>query len=133
MNLKIKERTIEMRIKITNGELANIESKLEKATDMDISVSATVSYAIIKNLSAVKDALKPFLEAKDSIIKKESGGKASIRYEDDPAAFNNVASKIAEISAIEVELDIKTIDFESISDEKLPINFISAISFMIEE
>ena len=117
----------------TNGELVRISARLEAATSKDIVMPPKVAYKIIKNNLAVKQALQAFETARNEIIERESGGKSTVDAEQDPQLFDKVNKAITEIALERVSLDIVTVSLDDIPGEGVPISFISALDFMIEE
>ncbi len=122
-----------MRKKFTNGELLRIFGKLESATSKDIVMPPKIAYKIVKNKLAINQALTPFETARDDIIKRESGGKTTIDSTENPQLFDKVNKAINEIAGESVNIDIVTINLDDIPESGVPISFIAALDFMIEE
>lgn len=117
----------------TNGELMGISAKLEAATAKDIVMPPKVAYKIVKNKLAVKQALQAFETARNEIISHESGGKSTIDAKENPLLFDKVNRAITEIALECVTLDIVTVSLDDIPESGVPISFIAALDFMIEE
>ena len=117
----------------TNGELMGISAKLEAATAKDIVMPPKVAYKIVKNKLAIKQALQAFETARNEIISHESGGKSTIDAKENPQLFDKVNRAITEIALERVSLDIVTVSLDDMPDADVPISFIAALDFMIEE
>lgn len=117
----------------TNSELAVIAKALEEAAAKDIVMPPKVAYKIIKNKAAIKQALAPFNEARDEIIKQKSGGRPSVDGKEEPQLFREIIGAIDEIARETVEIEIATVGLDEMPDSGVPISFISALDFMIEE
>lgn len=116
----------------SNGELNAIVLKLEQ-TSKDINLPPKIAYKIVKNNLAIKQALQPYQLTRNEIIKKITGGKDRVSFADDPDKFNEVAAAIGDIDRETVAVNIDTIKFDDLPDESMPLAFIDAINFMIEE
>jgi hypothetical protein len=92
-----------------------------------------IAYKIIKNKLAIKQALQAFEAARNEIIDRESGGRSTVDAEQEPQLFNKVNKAITEIALERVSLDIVTISLDDIPEVDVPISFIAALDFMIEE
>ena len=117
----------------TNGELDKIVSVFEQTKAAEISLPPKISYKIIKNTNAIKQALQPYNLTRDEIIKQKTGGKNKVNYNDDPQLFTEVLAAIGEIASETVQVDIDTIKLDDLPDSNMPLAFIDAIKFMIEE
>lgn len=122
-----------MEKEFTNGELMRISAKLEAATSKDIVMPPKVAYKIVKNKLAIKQVLQAFETARNEIIDRESGGKSTVDAEENPQLFDKVNRAITEIALERVSLDIVTISLDDIPESGVPISFIAALDFMIEE
>ena len=121
-----------MIFKASNAELEIIHKKLKAAVSEKIPLPVMTSYKIVKNGMAIEQALMPYRIVRDKLIEKYSlNGFVSERAE--PDLYNKLCKELEPASNELVEVDISTIWLEDISNEKLPIDFISAISFMIED
>ena len=116
----------------SNGELNAIVLKLEQ-TSKDINLPPKIAYKIVKNNLAIKQALQPYQLTRNEIIKKITGGKDRVSFADDPDKFNEVATAIGDIDRETVVVNIDNIKFDDLPDESMPLAFIDAINFMIEE
>ena len=110
-----------------------ISAKLEAATAKDIVMPPKVAYKIVKNKLAIKQALQAFETARNEIISHESGGKSTIDAKENPLLFDKVNRAITEIALECVTLDIVTVSLDDIPESGVPISFIAALDFMIEE
>lgn len=122
-----------MKKEFTNGELVRISARLEAATAKDIVMPPKIAYKIIKNKLAIKQALQAFETARNEIIDRESGGRSTVDAEQEPQLFDKVNKAITEIALERVSLDIVTISLDDIPEAGVPISFIAALDFMIEE
>lgn len=122
-----------MEKEFTNGELVRISARLEAATAKDIVMPPKIAYKIIKNKLAIKQALQAFETARNEIIDRESGGRSTVDAEQEPQLFDKVNKAITEIALERVSLDIVTISLDDIPEVGVPISFIAALDFMIEE
>ena len=121
-----------MKKTFANGELAAIVAALEAATAKDIVMPPRVAYKIIKNKAVIKQALAPFEAARNEIIKQKSGGRTSVDCKEEPQLYNEIIEAINEIVRETVEIEIATVTLDDIPESGIPINFISALDFMIE-
>lgn len=117
----------------TNGELMGIMAKLETATAKDVVMPPKIAYKIIKNKLAIKQALQAFETARNEIISRESGGKSTIDAKENPQIFSRANEAITEIAFETVALDITTVRLDDIPETGVPISFIAALDFMLEE
>lgn len=122
-----------MEKEFTNGELVRISARLEAATAKDIVMPPKIAYKIIKNKLAIKQALQAFETVRNEIIDRESGGRSTVDAEQEPQLFDKVNKAITEIALERVSLDIVTISLDDIPEAGVPISFIAALDFMIEE
>ena len=77
--------------------------------------------------------MQPYRLTRDEIIKKITGGASKVTYSEDPEKYNEVAAAISDIDREIVTVEIDTIPLESLPDGNMPLAFIDAINFMIEE
>ena len=117
----------------SNGELNMIALKLEQTAADKISLPPKIAYKIVKNGIAIKQALQPYRLTRDEIIKKITGGASKVTYSEDPDKYNEVVAAIGDIDREIVTVEIDTIPLESLPDGNMPLAFIDAINFMIEE
>ena len=117
----------------TNGELFAIYTKLEEATSMRVVMPPKVAYKIVKNKTAIKRALEPFTVTHDQIVAEISGGKQAVTFNDNPRLFNEIKEAVKEIEQESVTVNIEPIKLDDLPETGVPISFISALDFMIEE
>lgn len=117
----------------TNKELVVVFEKLETATAKDVVLPSKVSYKIVKNKIAIQQALQPFETTRTEIIRQISGGKEAVTYDESPREYNEIIAAIKDIENECSSVEIATIKFDDIPAEGVPISFIAALEFMIEE
>jgi hypothetical protein len=117
----------------TNGELEKVVAAIEQTKADEISLPPKIAYKIIKNTNAIKQALQPYNLTRDEIIKQKTGGKNKINYNEDPQIFTEVLAAIGEIASETVQVDVDMIKLDELPDSNMPLAFIDAIKFMIEE
>ena len=121
-----------MIFKASNAELEIICSKLKTAVSEKIPLPVMISYKIVKNVMAIEQALAPYRTVRDDLIEKYSSN-GFISEKEEPDLYNKLRKELEPASNEPVEVDISSMWLEDIRDERLPIDFISAISFMIED
>lgn len=121
-----------MIFKASNAELEIIHNKLKAAVSEKIPLPVMTSYKIVKNGMAIEQALMPYRIVRDKLIEKYSPN-GFVSEKEEPDIYNKLCKELEPVSNESVEVDISSILLDDIRDERLPIDFISAISFMIED
>ena len=123
-----------MMLKTTNSALENMASDLAEISKEKVVFPVGISYRIIKNRLLIEQALSAYRMTKDELVNRYSNGKGHIKETDDPELFEKLCHELAELGLESVELDISEIWLDDIEEIKtIPLNVMSAISFMIAE
>lgn len=120
-----------MILKIKNGELADLASRLEETMKDKVQLPVRVSYKIVKNKLAIEEAIKAFRIVHDQIINNHTNGEGKI-LPDDPE-FEEVVKEIAIIKSEDAEVELDGISIAEFGKKELPLDLISALGFMLEE
>ena len=115
----------------TNKQLSDIRTGLADVSNSKTELSTVVSYRIIKNKLAAENALAAYYEMRDSIIKKYSGGKPVVNYEDNPDAYNAVLAEVSVLDKETVDVDIAKVTLDDLADTMSPY-MMSKLMFMVE-
>ena len=121
-----------MILDMSNGELEEIYSGLESITKENIVLPVSVSYRIVRNKIIIQQALSAFRITRDDIIARYSNGNGTIFEKDDPVLFGKATSEIGTISKERNKIDIQTITMSELAEDKLPLNVVSALGFMMK-
>lgn len=101
-----------------------------RLSQSDVSFPAFIGYKIIQNRIAIANAVKPYVEIRNEMIKKHSGGKNEIdRNSPEYTAFEN---DMKPIDSEDIDVEIKKIKLDDIAKISLSMAEIDALAFMIE-
>lgn len=115
-----------------NIEAFEMFTKLNSQTmDNAQSLPVRVSYKIIKNKFALKNYCEPYVETRNSIIRKNADGKTIIEPND--PNYLTCMKELAELDNDIARVTMEKIKFSDIENLDLPIEFMNAIYFMVEE
>ena len=122
-----------MKVKMTNAEAVQRLNVLHDLEKLSNPVPAVVGYRIVQNIHALADALTPYNEIRDKIIKKYAKDGKSISRDSDPEAFTACTIELAEIERLTIDVDVNTFPLSAIAEGKFPLNVFFILDFMIEK
>lgn len=118
---------------MTNAEIYQRVTGLQKLRELNNAVPAIVGYRIAQNLHALETALVPYNETRDQIIIKHSKDGKSVDGESDREAFLACTKDLSELEQISVDVEIWKIPFSSLDGREFPVGVILALDFMLED
>lgn len=115
-----------------NIELVELNNSLSKITNLETSIPVSEGFKIIKNKQAIQNELKPFEEMRNAIISKYADENGEVKQ--DHPNFETCLKEVTELGNQECEdISFKKIKLSALENLELPMNVISAITFMIED
>ena len=115
-----------------NIEAFEMFTKLNSQTmDNTQSLPVKVSFKIVKNKFALKAMCEPYVETRNAIIRSYADGKQTIEQTD--PNYAECMRKLTELDNANTTVSIEKIKFSDIENLDLPIEFMNAIYFMVEE
>ena len=119
-------------MKMTNREAYQHILTLHALRETKLSLPVVTGYRILQNLRALEDAAGPYIEARDSIIKKYSKGKEELTMSSDPGAFKACTIELSEIDVLEVDVNIVKVHVNQIENLNLTLDILFDLDFMLE-
>lgn len=117
---------------MNNIELLEIYQGLEKVSSVETNIPVSEGFKIIKNKNAIKRELEAFEEMRNAIVSKYADDNGEVK-KDDPN-FETCLKEVSELGNQECEdISFKKIKLSALENLELPMNVISAITFMIED
>lgn len=112
-------------------ELSKCLSDVESVLKSDIEFPISASLAIIRNRKNLQDAMAPYNELHDSIVRKYANGRDRLSQGDEN--YDKCVKEMTELDLQECDVRLSKFSESVIKDLKVPINILSKIAFMIEE
>lgn len=109
--------------------LSELNSAIKNCEETVLPVG--ISYRIIKNRLAIKEALKAYFVTKDAIINKYSNGRGYVSEKEDAESFEKIYKESNVISKEKTSVDIDPISIEDFKEINPPLNIMSALEFML--
>lgn len=123
-----------MTVENSNAKWESAAAELAKLMEEKITLPVYISYAICKNRLRIEQALSAYRMTRDDVIGTYSNGKGRLTEQDDPELFEKACREIADLAAIKVAVDITPVSLDELGAcDKLPLNVMAALSFMITE
>ena len=122
-----------MTMTMTNYEAEQHLKDLLAFGKRDIPVSTVTGFRILQNVHALDDALKPFRETSDKVIRKHAHGGDMISKEEQPDEFAACDKELGELYKIPIEVEIQTISSKELGDCQIPLNTLFSIDFMLKK
>ena len=125
-----------MKITKTNRELDNMLGAIKAIAADKLSLPVKVGYQLAKNRIALEDALKPYREANEEIVKKYAKeGETSFRInkEEDPETFEEVTKAFKEIAEEKSTVDVTPISIDALDGHDVPFGYIDALTDILKD
>lgn len=123
-----------MKVTMTNAEAVQKLNSLRELEKLNNPVPALAGYRIVQNIHALADALAPYTETRDKIIKKYAkAGQTVISRDTDPETFDACAKEIATIDRLTIDVEVNTFPLSAIAEGKFPLNVFFILDFMIQK
>lgn len=125
-----------MKITKTNRELDNMLVAIKSIAADKLSLPVKVCYLLSKNRIAIEDALKPFREASEDIVKKYAKeGETSFRInkEEDPDTFDEVTKAFMEIREETSTVEVTPISIDALDGHDVPFVYIDSLTDILKD
>lgn len=125
-----------MKIQKTNRELDVMLGAIRGIAADKLSLPAKAGYLLAKNRIALEDALKPYKESYECIVKKyASDGETSFRIDrdKDPEKFNEVTKAITEIGEEITSADLTAISIDAFDGHDIPFRYIDVLTDILKD
>lgn len=119
---------------MTNGEIVNNLNFLNQLrTNSSMSFSATVAYAIVRNIKILESYATDIFKTQKTILDKYTKpSKEEGYYEVNPGCEDKVLEMLSELEGIENDVTIQKISLESLEGNKLTIEEMANLYFMVD-
>lgn len=125
-----------MKIEKTNRELDVMLGAIRAIAADKLSLPAKVGYLLAKNRIALENALKPYKESYEGIVKKyASDGETSFRInkDEDPEKFSEVTKAITEIGNEITSADLTPISIDALDGRDIPFRYIDVLTDILKD
>ena len=125
-----------MKIIKTNRDLDGMLGAIKAIASDKLSLPVKVGYQLAKNRIAIEDALKPFSEANEAIVRKyakEGETSFHINKDEDPKAFDEITKAFKEIGDEKTSVDITPISIDALSGHDVPFVYIDVLADIFKE
>ncbi len=120
-------------MKMTNAEAIQKRNSLKELEASNIVIPAIIGFKILQNIHALHDALEPYNQMRDKIIRKHAKGGNEINREKDPVTYSACIREIAEIEQLMIDVDVKKFDAKMLSNMNFPAKLFFTLDFMVEK
>ena len=121
-----------MEMKMTNAKAVEQLRRLKELEQLDLALPAVVSYRVVQAVRGLADALAPYVEMREKIVKKYAKSGNVVSREEDPTAFDACSAELEELDRLEIYVEIHKFPFSLIDGRDLPIKAMFALNFMLE-
>lgn len=113
-------------------ELVKLSDDLNRIVSLETNISVSEGFKIVKNKQLIQEELKPFEEMRNTIVTKYADENGEVKP--DSPNFETCLKEVTELGNQDCEdISFKKIKLSALENLELPMNVISAITFMIED
>ena len=107
------------KLKVTVGELYNIEQSILAADVMKMMFSRKGSLCLLRNMKKMESELEEFKSKRTELIKEYSNGNDSISPESE--RWGEFVTPYNELASVEVSVEINTIAIDDLPEQITPV------------